>query len=323
MPLELHGQRAHQLPRAVQEQPPARPRLVLARERGAQLRLRLRADAAHRREPTRRDRFAKLARRPRADRATKLDRPLRPEAEVAAEADQLRLHLALQLARAGDLTARDELLQHGRDSRSDPAERLDLALPEQVGDRCRERSDQLGRAAIGADGVVAGARQVQQGRVALERVRDLRVVEIGRHSPDSLRRVVQVCVLSGGVGGAKFVRGLVETLGDERVTAIVNVGDDLEVLGMYVSPDLDSVVYALAGIHDEERGWGRADETWNAFETVRAIGGESWFMLGDRDLGVHLVRTAALARGEPLSAVTAHIAHAFGVSARVLPASDD
>jgi len=135
--------------------------------------------------------------------------------------------------------------------------------------------------------------------------------------------VVQVCVLSGGVGGAKFVRGLVETLGDERVTAIVNVGDDLEVLGMYVSPDLDSVVYALAGIHDEERGWGRADETWNAFETVRAIGGESWFMLGDRDLGVHLVRTAALARGEPLSAVTAHIAHAFGVSARVLPASDD
>ena len=134
---------------------------------------------------------------------------------------------------------------------------------------------------------------------------------------------MRVCVLSGGVGGAKLVRGLVETLGGENVTAIVNVADDVEVLGMYVSPDLDSVAYALAGTNDEERGWGRADETWNALETVRTLGGESWFMLGDRDLGLHLVRTQALAQGEALSAVTARLTAALGIDATVLPATDD
>jgi LPPG:FO 2-phospho-L-lactate transferase len=134
---------------------------------------------------------------------------------------------------------------------------------------------------------------------------------------------VNVCVLSGGVGGAKFVRALVETLGGEHVTAIVNVGDDVEVLGMRVSPDLDSVLYALAGVHDDERGWGRADERWNALETVSALGGEDWFRLGDRDLGLHLVRTQALRAGEPLSSVTERIARALGVTAKLLPATDD
>jgi LPPG:FO 2-phospho-L-lactate transferase len=134
---------------------------------------------------------------------------------------------------------------------------------------------------------------------------------------------VNVAVLSGGVGGAKFVRALVETLGGESVTAIVNVGDDLEVLGQYVCPDVDSVVYALAGLADEERGWGRADETWNALATVTALGGEDWFSLGDRDLGLHLVRTEALCAGEPLSSFTARITRALGVDANVLPASDD
>jgi LPPG:FO 2-phospho-L-lactate transferase len=134
---------------------------------------------------------------------------------------------------------------------------------------------------------------------------------------------VNVCVLSGGVGGAKFVRALVETLGGEQVTAIVNVGDDVEVLGMRVSPDLDSVLYALAGVHDDERGWGRADETWNALGTVSALGGEDWFRLGDRDLGLHLVRTQALRAGEPLSSVTARMARALGVTAKLLPATDD
>src|SRR5437899_8463292 len=98
---------------------------------------------------------------------------------------------------------------------------------------------------------------------------------------------MKVAVLSGGIGGAKFVRALAETLGGANVSAIVNVGDDLEVLGLHVSPDLDSVLYALAGIADEQRGWGRADETWRALETVTTLGGESWFALGDRDLGVH------------------------------------
>jgi LPPG:FO 2-phospho-L-lactate transferase len=134
---------------------------------------------------------------------------------------------------------------------------------------------------------------------------------------------VNVCVLSGGVGGAKFVRALVETLGGPAVSAVVNVGDDVEVLGMHVSPDLDSVLYALAGLHDEERGWGRARETWHALETVRALGGESWFMLGDRDLGLHLVRTQALRRGEPLSRVTAVLTRALGVDTTLLPATDD
>jgi LPPG:FO 2-phospho-L-lactate transferase len=134
---------------------------------------------------------------------------------------------------------------------------------------------------------------------------------------------VNVCILSGGVGGAKFVRALVEMLGGEHVTAIVNVGDDVDVLGMRVSPDLDSVLYALAGLHDDERGWGRADETWRALETVSALGGEDWFKLGDRDLGLHLVRTQALRAGEPLSGVTARIVRALGVTATLLPATDD
>ncbi len=134
---------------------------------------------------------------------------------------------------------------------------------------------------------------------------------------------MNVAVLSGGVGGAKFVRALVETLGGENVTAIVNVGDDLEVLGQYVCPDVDSVVYALAGLADDERGWGRADETWNALATVTALGGEDWFSLGDRDLGLHLLRTQALRAGEPLSSFTARVTRALGVDASVLPATDD
>ena len=134
---------------------------------------------------------------------------------------------------------------------------------------------------------------------------------------------MNVAVLSGGFGGAKFVRALVETLGGPNVTAIVNVGDDLEVLGVHVSPDLDSVLYALAGLMDERRGWGRADETWNALETVSRLGGEDWFKLGDRDLGLHLLRTQALRAGEPLSSFTARVSRLLGVDATLLPATDD
>jgi LPPG:FO 2-phospho-L-lactate transferase len=134
---------------------------------------------------------------------------------------------------------------------------------------------------------------------------------------------VKVAVLSGGFGGAKFVRALAETLGSENVTAIVNVGDDLEILGQHVSPDLDSVLYALAGVADEKRGWGRADESWHALETVSRLGGDDWFKLGDRDLGLHLVRTQALRAGEPLSSFTAGAARALGVDTTLLPATDD
>jgi LPPG:FO 2-phospho-L-lactate transferase len=134
---------------------------------------------------------------------------------------------------------------------------------------------------------------------------------------------MKVAVLSGGVGGARFLSGVVDVIDPANVSAIVNVGDDLEVLGMSVSPDLDSVLYALAGLADEERGWGRADETWNALATVEALGGEAWFRLGDRDLGLHLVRTQARREGKPLSAVTAQLTAALGVETTLLPATDE
>lgn len=134
---------------------------------------------------------------------------------------------------------------------------------------------------------------------------------------------MKVALLSGGVGGARFARGLVSTVDPAGVTVIGNVGDDLDVLGLAVSPDLDSLLYALAGLHDEERGWGRAGETWEALATVSALGGEDWFRLGDRDLGLHLVRSQALRSGEPLSTVTARLAGALGIEAAVVPATDD
>jgi len=134
---------------------------------------------------------------------------------------------------------------------------------------------------------------------------------------------MKVAVLSGGGGGARFLRGVVAAVDPADVTAIVNVGDDLEVLGLSVSPDLDSVLYALAGLADEERGWGRADETWNALSTVESLGGEAWFRLGDRDLGLHVVRTQALRNGESLSAVTARLAAALELETSVIPATDE
>jgi LPPG:FO 2-phospho-L-lactate transferase len=134
---------------------------------------------------------------------------------------------------------------------------------------------------------------------------------------------MKVAVLSGGVGGARFVQGLVEVVEPSDVTVVGNVGDDLEVLGLHVSPDLDSILYTLAGLHDAGRGWGRADETWHALETVRSLGGDTWFQLGDLDLGLHLVRTQALRAGEPLSRITLRLARALGVEPHLLPATDD
>ena len=134
---------------------------------------------------------------------------------------------------------------------------------------------------------------------------------------------MKVALLSGGVGGARFARGLVSAADPAGVTVIGNVADDLDVLGLSVSPDLDSILYALAGLHDEERGWGRSGETWEALATVSTLGGEDWFRLGDRDLGLHLVRTEALRSGEPLSAVTARLARALGIEAAIVPATDD
>jgi LPPG:FO 2-phospho-L-lactate transferase len=134
---------------------------------------------------------------------------------------------------------------------------------------------------------------------------------------------VNVVLLSGGVGGAKLAAGLHDVLAPGELTVVGNVGDDLEVLGLLVSPDLDSVLYALAGLNDTERGWGRAGETWQALESARAWGGEGWFMLGDLDIGLHLVRSQALRAGDALSAVTARLTEAAGLATRLVPATDD
>jgi LPPG:FO 2-phospho-L-lactate transferase len=133
---------------------------------------------------------------------------------------------------------------------------------------------------------------------------------------------VKVVLLSGGGGGARFARGLAAVLQPGELTVIGNVGDDIEILGLHVSPDLDSLLYALGGLIDTERGWGRADETWNALESAAGWGGEDWFRLGDRDLGLHLVRTEAL-RSAPLSEVTAAFTLRADLDSRILPATDD
>ena len=134
---------------------------------------------------------------------------------------------------------------------------------------------------------------------------------------------MKVVVLAGGLGGSRLARGLAETIDPADLTIVGNVGDDVEILGLHVSPDLDTILYTLTGRLDEAKGWGRAGETWNALDTVAELGGESWFRLGDLDLGVHLVRTQALRAGEPLSLVTARLAIAFGLEPRLLPATDD
>jgi LPPG:FO 2-phospho-L-lactate transferase len=134
---------------------------------------------------------------------------------------------------------------------------------------------------------------------------------------------VNVVLLSGGGGGARFARGLASVLQPGELTVVANVGDDLEILGLHVSPDVDSLLYTLAGLLDDERGWGRADETWRALGAVGEWGGDDWFRLGDLDLGLHLVRTPALREGARLSEVTARLAVRAGIGTRLLPATDD
>jgi LPPG:FO 2-phospho-L-lactate transferase len=134
---------------------------------------------------------------------------------------------------------------------------------------------------------------------------------------------VTVIALSGGVGGAKLVLGLSRVLPPEELLVVCNTGDDFEHLGLCISPDIDTVMYTLAGVANPELGWGRADETWSFMETLDTIGGETWFRLGDRDLAVHIERTRRLRSGETLSAITADLCARLGVGCRVLPMSDD
>ncbi len=132
-----------------------------------------------------------------------------------------------------------------------------------------------------------------------------------------------VVALCGGVGGAKLAHGLALALAAGELTVIVNTGDDFEHLGLQISPDLDSVLYALAGLSDPVRGWGRRDESWNFMAALKSLGGPDWFQLGDADLALHVRRTWRLAQGAALSEVTAEICGALGIAIRVLPMSDD
>lgn len=132
-----------------------------------------------------------------------------------------------------------------------------------------------------------------------------------------------VTVLAGGVGAARLLRGIVAVTDPAGVVAVANVGDDLVLHGLHISPDLDTITYTLAGEINPETGWGLRGETWQAMDTVRRYGGIDWFGLGDRDLGTHLYRTQRCAEGAPLSTVTAEIAAAWDLGLHLLPVTDD
>lgn len=139
----------------------------------------------------------------------------------------------------------------------------------------------------------------------------------------SLGRSVLIVAIAGGVGGAKLAFGLSRVLPPERLSIIVNTGDDFDHLGLRICPDLDTVMYTLAGISNRETGWGIAGETWNFLDALEKIGGETWFRLGDRDLATHIERTRQLKEDVPLSTVMADLAGRLGIEHTILPATDD
>jgi len=132
-----------------------------------------------------------------------------------------------------------------------------------------------------------------------------------------------ITVLAGGIGAGRFLQGLVQVVPQRDVTIISNVGDDLELFGLYISPDIDIVTYHLAGLADEERGWGLKDDTFHALEALGRLGQPTWFHIGDRDLALHLRRTQLLRQGRTLSQATAEITRAFGLEVTILPMTDD
>ncbi len=132
-----------------------------------------------------------------------------------------------------------------------------------------------------------------------------------------------ITVISGGVGAARYLTGQLLTTPAREVTAVVNVADDVELHGLRISPDIDTVIYTLSGAVDRGRGWGLADETWHALTELQELGLDAWFRLGDRDLATHMFRTTLLREGRSLSEVTARLAAARGLECRVLPVSDD
>ena len=133
---------------------------------------------------------------------------------------------------------------------------------------------------------------------------------------------MKIAALAGGVGGAKLAHGLAQILPPEDLTIIVNTGDDFEHLGLYISPDLDTVCYTLAGLANPETGWGRINETWNTIAAVEKLGGPGWFRIGDLDIATHLERTRRLKEGQTLSRITRDLCAAWGIKPGVLPMSD-
>ena len=133
----------------------------------------------------------------------------------------------------------------------------------------------------------------------------------------------RVVALSGGIGGAKLALGLYHALPANGLRIIVNCGDDFEPFGLHVSPDLDTMLYTLAGLDNPEAGWGRRDETWSFMQVMETLGGETWFRLGDGDLALHVERTRRLKAGDSLSAIVSDAARRWGVTAGILPMSDD
>lgn len=134
---------------------------------------------------------------------------------------------------------------------------------------------------------------------------------------------MKATVLTGGVGGAKFVLGLARSEIVDNLTAIVNTGDDFRHLALHVSPDIDTLLYTLSGRSNVEQGWGRANETWTFREAVRLLNGPDWFALGDGDLALHVLRSERLGRGERLSSIIADYGRAWSISTEILPMSDD
>jgi len=134
---------------------------------------------------------------------------------------------------------------------------------------------------------------------------------------------MSVLAVSGGIGGAKLALGLYRVLPPGKLTVVANTGDDFEHLGLSISPDIDTLLYTLAGIDNRETGWGRCNETWTFMAALEGLGGETWFKLGDGDLATHVERTRRLAAGENLSQVTDDFRRRLGISARLLPMSDD
>jgi LPPG:FO 2-phospho-L-lactate transferase len=132
-----------------------------------------------------------------------------------------------------------------------------------------------------------------------------------------------VLALSGGIGGAKLALGLSRVLPPQTLTVVANTGDDFEHLGLSISPDIDTLMYTLAGLDNPETGWGRKDETWTFMSALAQLGGETWFKLGDADLAVHVERTRRLRSGESLSQITADLCRRLGIPVRIVPMSDD